>query len=34
MLKPKYAENIIVATVYKNVFNWYVTDKELWLMDL
>ncbi len=34
MLKPEYGNIIIVATIYKNIFNWYITEKELWLMDL
>ncbi|MGG1745130.1 hypothetical protein ABDH94_24030, partial [Bacillus paranthracis] len=32
-LEPLYAENIIVAVIYKNEFRWYVTDKELWFLD-
>ena len=30
---PKYCENIIVAAVYKNHFEWYVTPRELWRLD-
>lgn len=30
---PKYCKNIIVAVIYKHHFDWYVTPKELWLMD-
>ena len=30
---PEYCENIVVATVYKNHFEWYVTPRELWRMD-
>ncbi|MGM0219146.1 hypothetical protein [Enterococcus sp. AZ126] len=33
MLKPMYAENIIVGVRYKEVFNWYITDTELWYLD-
>lgn len=33
ILEPLYAENIIVAVIYKNEFRWYVTDKELWFLD-
>ncbi|MCX7571109.1 hypothetical protein OS242_14250 [Tumebacillus sp. DT12] len=33
-LKPAYAENIIVGTVYKGSWQWYVTDQDLWFMDL
>ncbi|MEM5620756.1 hypothetical protein AAHB56_02565 [Bacillus thuringiensis] len=33
LLEPLYAENIIVAVIYKNEFKWYVTDKELWFLD-
>ncbi|PEP88846.1 hypothetical protein [Bacillus toyonensis] len=33
ILEPLYAENIIVAVIYKNEFKWYVTDKELWFLD-
>lgn len=28
-LEPLYAENIIVAIIYKNEFRWYVTDLSL-----
>lgn len=31
---PKYAENIIVFVKYKTLYNWYITDKELWFLDL
>lgn len=30
---PIYAENIIVGVLCKNIFRWYVTDKELWFLD-
>ena len=33
LLQPKYVENIIVATVYKGVFRWYVTDYAWWFLD-
>lgn len=32
-LLPLYAENIIVGTKNNGIFNWYVTDKELWFLD-
>ena len=28
-----FSENIIVGVVYKNVYNWYITDKEIWFLD-
>ncbi len=28
-----FSENIIVGVVYNNVYNWYVTDKEIWFLD-
>ncbi|WP_298845010.1 hypothetical protein [Clostridium sp.] len=31
--KPEYAENIIVGVNFNSEFNWYVTDKELWILD-
>jgi len=33
-LLPKYAQNIIVATICDNVFSWYVTEKDVWFLDL
>ncbi|HNZ99291.1 hypothetical protein [Ruminococcus sp.] len=30
---PKYKENIIVAVVFRNHFEWYVAPKNLWKMD-
>lgn len=30
---PIYDEKIIVGVIYNNIFNWYVTDKTLWIMD-
>ena len=32
-LVPEYNENIIVGVLYNKVFNWYVTDKEIWYLD-
>lgn len=32
-LVPIYAENIIVGVLWKDMFRWYVTDKELWFLD-
>lgn len=32
-LVPEYNENIIVGVLYNEVFNWYVTDKEIWYLD-
>lgn len=34
MLFPKYAENVIVGVKFNNDFNWYVSYKELWYLDL
>ena len=34
LVKPKYAMNIIVGVIYKDSFKWYITDKELWFLDL
>lgn len=28
-----FSENIIVGVVYNNIYNWYVTDKEIWFLD-
>lgn len=28
-----FSENIIVGVMYNNVYNWYVTDKEIWFLD-
>ncbi|WP_066498273.1 hypothetical protein [Abyssisolibacter fermentans] len=33
-LKPKYAEDIIVLVKYNNKYSWYITDKEVWFLDL
>ncbi|MDR2356684.1 MAG: hypothetical protein LBD92_01160 [Oscillospiraceae bacterium] len=33
-LLPQYAENIIVGTICNAVFDWYVTDIDVWYMDL
>jgi hypothetical protein len=33
LIKPTYAENIIVGVIYDKVFRWYVTEKELWFLD-
>ena len=32
-LIPEYNENIIVGVIYNNIFDWYVTDKEIWFLD-
>jgi len=32
-VQPKYAENIIVAVVNRREWAWYVSAKDLWLMD-
>lgn len=34
MIKPIYAENIIVGIKFKNIFNWYILDKFLCLLNL
>lgn len=31
---PKYAETIIVLVKYKKSYRWFVTDKEIWFLDL
>lgn len=33
-IKPKYAENIIVCVKKNKSYKWYVTDKEIWFLDL
>lgn len=33
-VQPRYAENIIVFTIFKGVGRWYVSDKDLWYLDL
>ena len=33
MIKPLYAENIIVGVKYKNKLNWYITESDLWCLD-
>ncbi|KKI89761.1 hypothetical protein WQ54_24780 [Bacillus sp. SA1-12] len=30
----EYAETIIVGVLYREKWNWYVTDKEMWFLDL
>ncbi|MBN1430248.1 MAG: hypothetical protein JXB07_17900 [Anaerolineae bacterium] len=32
-VEPKYAENIIVAVAHRREWSWYVSAKELWVMD-
>ncbi|MEN1988152.1 hypothetical protein [Paenibacillus hubeiensis] len=32
--QPVYADIIIVGVYYKNIFNWYLTDKDYWILDL
>ncbi|WP_322906645.1 hypothetical protein [Paenibacillus campi] len=32
--QPTYAQNIIVHTKHNNTHQWFVTDKELWFLDL
>ena len=34
MVSPKYGTNIIVLLIHQNIINWYVTDKEIWYLDL
>lgn len=34
MIKPEYAENIIVGIVNQNQFNWYILNKFICLLDL
>ncbi|MGJ7923235.1 hypothetical protein [Neobacillus sp. LXY-4] len=31
---PKYAETIIVLVKYKKSYKWFITDKEIWFLDL
>ncbi|MBC2067876.1 hypothetical protein [Listeria booriae] len=33
-MKPKYAENIIVGVVLKNKFQWYVSERDVWILDI
>lgn len=33
-LLPQYAENIIVGTMCDGIFDWYVTDPDVWYMNL
>ena len=32
--KPKYGEYIIVLVQYRNSYQWFVTDKDIWFLDL
>lgn len=32
-VEPIYAENVIVGVVYNKVWQWYVTEKDLWFLD-
>lgn len=32
-LIPDSSDDIIVGVLYDSVFNWYVTDKEIWYLD-
>ena len=34
MLKPKYAENIIVSIIINGKFHWYITEKDVWILDI
>lgn len=34
MNTPIYDERIIVGVIYNNVFNWYITNKLLWIMNI
>ncbi|EOP72617.1 hypothetical protein KOW_01185 [Bacillus cereus VDM006] len=33
MLNPLYTKNVIVGIKYKNKFNWYITEPDLWYLD-
>lgn len=33
-LKVEYGENIIVAVVYCSTWSWYITEKDIWYLDL
>ena len=34
LLEPEYAQNIIVSVVFQGEWQWYVTDRDLWFLDL
>lgn len=34
ILDPKYAENIIVGVIIKENFYWYITEKDVWILDI
>lgn len=31
--KPEYANNIIVGVIYRDKFTWYITERDLWILD-
>jgi len=33
VLEPIYAEEIIIGVIFKQQFQWYITNKELWYLD-
>src|SRR6185436_11070294 len=33
-MQPKYADIIIVAVIYQGEWRWYISDKDVWLLDL
>lgn len=33
-MEPRYAENIIVGVKDDQKFKWYITDKDIWIMDI
>lgn len=34
LVKPKYAENIIVGIRTPEKFSWYVTERDIWILDI
>ncbi|MBY0595213.1 hypothetical protein [Bacillus bingmayongensis] len=34
MLKPKYAQNIIVGIKTSDDFSWYITERDVWILDI
>lgn len=33
-ITPEYGQKIIVGVIHENTFRWYVTEKEIWYLDL
>ncbi len=34
LLKPKYAQNIIVGVKTSSQFSWYLTERDVWILDI